>query len=300
MRNRFRLRILVSAVVLALAGSVAIGSVAGVGANAATPPGPRTIYISVANRYLTMPHQITAGQYYVQVRTSDPRSVVQVVRAPAGYTPRQYINAATLWIARANSAADPTAAYMAFVNSVTSVGGAVVTRGNVSAFATGFTAGTYWLYEDTYDRPTHLARISVLTVVGKPPVQTHPTGVGVVRFWSPAGGPTMPATLPRTGLLLGIGSYALNSLTIAKLLPGVTNADLNTRGVCFPGGIAQPTKDCFVAGFSQDLGGKVSRGASVFWYYRLAPGDYVAGNIAPDQYFNRPFWMGWYARFTVS
>jgi hypothetical protein len=289
---------LVSAVVLALAGSVAIGAVAGVGANAATP-GPRTIYISVANRYLTMPHQITAGQYYVQVRTSDPRSVVQVVRAPAGYTPRQYINAATLWAARYNSGADPTAAYTAFVKSVTSVGGAVVTRGDVSAFATGFTAGTYWLYEDTYDRPTHLARISVLTVVGRPPVQTHPTGVGVVQF-SATGGLTLPATLPRTGLLLGIGGTPLNSMTISKLLPGVTNADLNTRGVCFSGGVAPPTKDCFVAGFRQDLGGKVSRGASVFWYYRLAPGDYVTGNIAPNAYYDRPFLAGQYARFTVS
>ena len=139
MRNRFRLRILVSAVVLALAGSVAIGAVAGVGANAATPTAPRTLYISVASRYLTMPHRITAGQYYAQVRTSDPQAFVQVVRAPAGYRPRQFLAAATLWNTRYNNGADPRAAYAAFVKSVTWVGGASVTRGAVGAFATGFT-----------------------------------------------------------------------------------------------------------------------------------------------------------------
>jgi hypothetical protein len=291
---------LVSAVVLALAGSVAIGAVAGVGANAATPTAPHTLYISVANRYLTMPHRITAGQYYVQVRTSDPRSVVQVVRAPAGYTPRQYLNAATLWNTRYQGGADPRAAYTAFVKGVISVGGAVATPGAPGAFATGFNAGTYFVYEDTYDRPTHLARISVLTVVGTPPAQIHPTAAGVVRFSTTTGGLTLPATLPRSGWLLGIGGAPLNSLTVAKLLPGITNADLDGDGVCFPGASVPPSKDCFVNDFSLDLGGKVSKGASVFWYYRLAPGDYVTGNIAPSAYYDRPFLDGWYARFTVS
>jgi hypothetical protein len=38
----------------------------------------------------------------------------------------------------------------------------------------------------------------------------------------------------------------------------------------------------------------------VFWYYRLTPGDYVTGNVAPSAYFDRPFVDGWYARFAVS
>jgi hypothetical protein len=300
MRIGFRLRVLVSAVVLALTGSIAAGAAVGVQATGATPTAPHTLYVSVANRYLTMPHRVAAGQYYLQVRTSDSRSVVQVVRPPAGYTTRQYLAAATLWRTRYASGADPRAAYTAFVRSVTSVGGAVVTRGGVGSFATGLTAGTYWLYEDTYDVPTHLARISVLTVVGTPPAQTHATAAGVVRFSTTTGGLTLPASLPTSGWLLGIGGAPLNSLAVRKLVPGVTKADLDTRGVCFPGGIAPPTKDCFVQGFALDLGGKVSAGASVFWYYRLAPGDYVTGNIAPNAYFDRSFLDGWYARFTVS
>ena len=40
-----------------------------------------------------MPHRIAAGQYYFQVRTSDSRSVVQMVRPRAGYTPRQFLDA---------------------------------------------------------------------------------------------------------------------------------------------------------------------------------------------------------------
>ena len=299
MRNRFRLRILVSAVVLALAGSVAIGAVAGVGANAATPTAPHTLYISVANRYLTLPHRITAGQYYAQVRTGDPQSFVQVVRAPAGYTPRQFLAAATLWNTRYNSGADPRAAYAAFVKCVTWVGGASVTRGAVGSFATGFNAGTYFLYEDSYNHPTHLSRISVLTVVGTPPAQIHTTAAGVVRFGTGPMGLTMPATLPRAGWLLGIGSY-LNNLQISKLAPGVSQADLDADNICFTRGMAPPTKNCFVQG-GASLTGKVSKGASVFWYYRLTPGNYIAGDTAPNACYDRPFSnFNLFTRFTVS
>jgi hypothetical protein len=297
MRSKFRLRVLVSAVVLALAGSVAIGTVAGVGANAATPTAPRTLYISVANRYLTMPTRITAGQYYAQVRTTDPLAHVQVVRAPAGYTPRQFLDAGTRWNTASNSAAP--AAYAAFVKSVTWVGGASTTRGAVGSFATGFNAGTYFLYEASHNVPTHLSRIKVLTVVGTPPAQIHPTAAGVVRFGKGPMGLTMPATLPRAGWLLGIGSY-LNNLEIVKLAPGVTQADLDADNICFTRGMAPPTKDCFVQGGAY-LGGMVSKGASVFWYYRLTPGEYIAGDMAPGQYYDRPFSnFNLFTRFTVS
>jgi len=246
-----------------------------------------------------MPHRVAAGQYYFQVRTTDARSSVQVVRPPAGYTPRQFLDARTHWAAVYNSNKPPLVAYTAFVRSVIFMGGAQVARGGVGSFATGLTAGTYWLYEDTYNGPTHLSRIAVLTVVGTPPVQTHATAAGVVRF-STTGGLTLPANLPTSGWLLGIGGAPLNTLTIAKLRPGVTQADLDTFGVCFTWDSppAPENKDCFERRL--DFGGKVSAGASVFWYYRLPPGEYVAGNIAPTDLFDRPFFVGAYARFTVS
>jgi len=181
-----------------------------------------------------MPHRIAAGRYYVQVRTSDPRSSVQVVRPPAGYTPRQFLDAKTHWSAAYNSNKPPLAAYTAFVRSVIFMGGAEVARGGVASFATGFTAGTYWLYEDTYDGPTHLSRIVVLTVVGTPPVQRPFSTVGLVRFY-PGGVLTMPGHLPTAGWLMGLGGAPLNTLSIYKLLPGVTQADLDTFGVCFTG-----------------------------------------------------------------
>ena len=100
-----------------------------------------------------------------------------------------------------------------------------------------------------------------------------------------------------------MGGAPLNSLSILKLAPGVTQADLDTFGVCFTGDNPPDpllNKDCFEPG-GMDLGGNVSAGASVFWYYRLAPGDYVAGNVGRTQYFDTPlFSFGWNVRFTVS
>jgi len=241
MRTGFRLSAVVSVVVLALTALVPAGAAAGAQAAVAptpavaavvTPSAPHTLYVSVANRYLTMPHRIAAGTYYVQVRTSDARSWVQVVRPPAGYTSRQFLAATTLWRSRYNSGADPRAAYAAFVRSVSFVGGADVARGAVGTFAQGFTAGTYWLYEDSHEGPTHLARIVVLTVVGTPPAQTPVPAVGLVRF-SATAPPTLPGHLPGAGWLKAIGGAPLNSLEILKLRPGVTQADLDTFGVCF-------------------------------------------------------------------
>ncbi|MEO6144921.1 MAG: hypothetical protein ABIP19_13165 [Dermatophilaceae bacterium] len=303
-----RLRVSVSAVVMAMTMSIAVAATTAtvaattttataVPAAAVTPSAPHTLYVSVANRYLTMPHRITAGQYFFQVRTSDPHSVVQMVRPPAGYTPRQFLAAGTLWSSRYNSGADSRAAYTAFVKSVTFVGGASVARGGVGAFATGLGAGTYWLYEATYEVPTHLARIVVLTVVGTPPAQTTVSPVGVVRF-SAAGAVTLPANLPVAGWLKGIGGAPLNSLWTTKLAPGVTKADLDTPGVC-DADIVNPTKDCYQPGGVR-LGGHVSAGASVFWYYRMPPGDYTAGSMGPSALFDRPYLFGSYTRFTVS
>jgi len=312
MRDRFRLSVVFSVVALALTGLVPAGAAAGAQPAAAppasvaavvTPSVPHTLYISVANRYLTMPRRIVAGRYYVQVRTSDPRSSVQVVRPPAGYTPRQFLDARTHWGAVYNSGKPPLAAYTAWVRSVTFMGGAEVARGGVGTFATGFGAGTYWLYEDTYDGPTHLSRIVVLTVVGTPPVQTPFSTVGLVRFYPTTFAVTMPVRLPTAGWLMGLGGAPLNTLSIRKLLPGVTKADLDGFNVCFQEGPPDPllNKDCFERGAGVDFGGKVSAGASVFWYYRLPPGDYVAGNIAPTEIFDHPFYdFGRYVRFTVS
>lgn len=306
MRTGSRLLVVVSAVALAMTMSIAVGATGaaattvtttGVTATAVTPSKPHTLYVSVANRYLTMPHRIAAGQYFFQVRTSDPKSFVQMVRPPAGYTPRQFFAAATLWKARYNSGADPRPAFSAFVKSVTFVGGAAVAHGGVGAFATGLNAGTYWLYENTYEGPTHLARIAVLTVVGTPPAQTLVTAVGLVRF-SAEGTVTMPANLPRAGWLKGIGGAPLNSLSTGKLMPGVTKADLDTDGVCFFDVV--PTKSCWEPNAGAVLGGHVSAGASVFWYYRLVPGDYTAGSLGTGPWFDRPAWVGSYTRFTVS
>jgi hypothetical protein len=312
MRNRFRQSVVVSVVALALTGLVPAGAAAGAQTAAVTPASvaavvtpsvPHTLYISVANRYLTMPHRIVAGRYYVQVRTSDPRSSVQVVRPPVGYTPRQFLDARTHWGAVYNSGNPSLAAYTAWARSVTFMGGAAVARGGVGTFATGFSAGTYWLYEDTYDGPTHLSRIVVLTVVGTAPVQTPFSTVGLVRFYPTTFAVTMPVTLPTAGWLMGLGGAPLNTLSIRKLLPDVTNANLDGFNVCFTEGPPDPllNKDCFEPGAGLDFGGKVSAGASVFWYYRLAPGDYVAGNIAPTEIFDHPFYsFGRYVRFTVS
>ena len=306
MHHRFRLSVVVSAVALALLGLAPAGAAAGAQALAAphaavaavvTPSRPQTLYISVANRYLTMPHRIVAGRYYVQVRTSDPHSIVQVVRPPAGYTPQQFLAARARWGVVTN-----LATYRAWVRSVTFMGGAAVARGGVGAFATGFSAGTYWLYEDTYQGPTHLSRIVVLTVVGTPPVQTPFRTVGLVRFFPTTFAVTMPAHLPTAGWLMGLGGAPLNSLSIVKLLPGVTKAELDTDGICRVSQIAfpPPTKDCFQPG-GMDLGGEVSAGASVFWYYHLTPGDYIAGNVGPTEIFDHPFYDGnRYTRFTVS
>jgi hypothetical protein len=299
MGNGFRLRVVVSAVALALMASITAGAAAGVPATAATPSAPHTLYISVANRYLTMPQRIAAGQYYFQVRTSDPRSVVQMVRPPTGYTPRQFLDARTRYMTAMSTKADPRAAFTAFVKSVIFVGGAAVARGGVGAYATGLNAGTYWLYENTYGGPTHLARIAVLTVVGTPPAQTPVSAVGVVRFGD-GGAPTMPANLPAAGWLKGLGGTApLNSLTMTKLAPGVTKVDLDGYGVCFGQAPSFPTKHCFEPG-GMDPSGYVSAGASVFWYYRMPRGDYIAGNMGPSALFDIPFWNGIYTRFTVS
>jgi len=318
MRNRFRPGALATALVLALTAFVPAGPAAGARPAAApaapaaavaavvTSPAPRTLYISVANRYLTMPHRIAAGKYYIQVRTSDARSSVQVVRPPAGYTPRQFLDARTHWGAVYNSNRPPLSAYTAFVRSVTFMGGAKVARGGVAVFGTGLTSGTYWLYEDTYDGPTHLSRIVVLTVVGTSPAQIQPPRgrrASLVRFSTTGGLALYPATLPTSGWLLGIGGTPLTTLTIARLRPGVTKADLDGYNVCFWHGAPDPihNKDCFVRGAGLDFGGKLSAGASVFWYYRLPRGQYVAGNIAPTEIFDHPFYdAGRYARFTVS
>jgi len=315
MRNRFRPGALATVLVLALTASVPAGPAAGARpaavpaapaaavAAVVTSPAPRTLYISVANRYLTMPHRIAAGKYYIQVRTSDARSSVQVVRPPAGYTPRQFLDARTHWGAVYNSNRPPLSAYTAFVRSVTFMGGAKVARGGVAVFGTGLTSGTYWLYEDTYDGPTHLSRIVVLTVVGTSPAQIQPPRgrrASLVRFSTTGGLALYPATLPTSGWLLGIGSN-LNNLDIVKLAPGVTQADLDTRGVCFQGGMAPPTKNCFEQSGGARLLGKVSKGASVFWYYRLAPGNYIAGDNAPSAYYDRMFADShYYVRFAVS
>ena len=310
MHNRFRLSVVVSVVALALTGLVPAGAAAGAQpavapsasvAAVVTPSVPHTLYISVANRYLTMPHRIVAGRYSVLVRTSDPRSSVQVVRPPAGYTPRQFLDARTRWGAVYNSGNPPLAAYTAWVRSVIFMGGAAVARGGVGTFATGFSAGTYWLYEDTYQGPTHLSRIVVLTVVGTAPAQTPFATVGLVRFLPTTFAVTIPTRLPTAGWLMGLGGAPLNSLSIVKLLPGVTKAELDTDGVCsaFDGALA-PTKDCFPPG-GMDLGGEVSAGASVFWYYHLTTGDYIAGNIGPTELFDHPFYdFNRYVRFTVS
>lgn len=308
MRNKFGLSSMVSVVALTLTAVLPAAGAAGAQSSAVppaavatvvTPSPPRTLYISVANRYLTMPHRIAAGRYYVQVRTSDPRSTVQVVRPPAGYTPRQFLDAKTRWSKVYNSNTDPLAAYKAFVRSVTFMGGAQVARGGVSAFATGFSAGTYWLYEDTYQGPTHLARIVVLTVVGTPPAQAPFPTVGLVRFYPTTYAVTMPGHLPAAGWLMGLGGAPLNTLSIVKLMPGVTNADLDTDGIC-NADFATPTKDCYQDG-GMDLGGEVSAGASVFWHYHLTPGDYIAGNVGPTEIFDHPFYdFNRYTRFTVS
>ena len=143
---------------------------------------------------------------------------------------------------------------------------------------------------------------TVLTVVGTPPAQTPFVTVGLVRFFPTTFAVTMPAHLPTAGWLMGLGGAPLNSLSIVKLLPGVTKAELDTDGICRVSQIAfpPPTKDCFQPG-GMDLGGEVSAGASVFWYYHLTPGDYIAGNVGPTEIFDHPFYDGnRYTRFTVS
>jgi len=285
-------------VAVALTTSIAAGA-AGVSASAVTLSAPHTLYISVANGYLTMPHRIAAGQYYFQVRTRDTNTVVQIVRAPTGYTPRQFLDARTRYVTALRAKADPRAAFTAWVKSVTFVGGVAVARGGVGAFATGLRAGTYWLYGNATGGPTHLARIAVLSVVGAFPAQTPVSSVGVVRFGD-RGAPTMPANLPTAGWLKGLGGTApLNSLTMVKLAPGVTTADLDGFGVCFGKSPFPPTKECFESP-GMHPSGYVSAGASVFWYYRLPRGDYIAGNMGPSALFNIPFWDGVYTRFRVS
>lgn len=311
MRHGLRLTGLTSSVAFVLMASVIPGAT--VGAQAAVAPrasltaavapvAPHTMYVSVANRYLTMPHRILAGTYFVQARTTDANSVVQFVRAPAGYTPRQFLNAFTRWNTVYNTGGDPRAAYQAFVHSVTFVGGADVNRGGVGTFAQGFTAGRYFVYEATYTGPTHLARIVELTVVGTPPVQTPVPYVGVARIG--LGAPSLPSRLPASGWLKAIGIAPLSSLLFVPLRPGVTKTDLDTPGICDSADIGiPPTKACFDPSKpAPRLGGMISAGASVFWYYRVVAGDYITGNVARTDVFDVPFYENpqAYARFTVS
>lgn len=145
-------------------------SAAGHAVPAAVLPGvSRTLYVTTAAGRVEVASRLAPGRYYVQLRTRDTKSSrLQVVKAQPGYTIAQYVADWARYEAKVAAAdlAGAQAELDAITRKVTFYGGASVEPGGLGQFGTYFGAGTYWLYEDRNDGPTHANRIHTLVMTG--------------------------------------------------------------------------------------------------------------------------------------
>jgi hypothetical protein len=254
-----------------------------------------------------MPSRLVAGTYLVKVTTRDAQSEVQVVRPSRSLTTAAFAARWARWYSLTNHGKDSRAAFQTWRTSATFVGGAWVvprattshaqTPGGVGTFQITLNPGRYWFYADN-------AKIKTVTVVGaaRPALPApNPTVVrfGAFRFGAFGGtSVSLPATIPSSGWMKGIGTPGILSVLWAqRLLPGITAADL--RDSC---GFDQmpANKTCFARGSFVQLGGSVSAGASALWRYRLPPGRYVVGNGGQLSTFDVPFNLGSVSVVTVA
>lgn len=285
-------------------------------ATAATPTTtarPRTIYISLSHDIVTMPTTVRAGTYYVQVRTTDARNGVTVVRPPSTLTPSTFYARWQAFYDQYNASKDASAALHRYRTSATFVGGAWTTRGHVGAFAIRLNPGRYWFFTADGSDPLGAqvghayrrdpAHVKVVTVVGPAAPAVAVPVVGVARIGSVVAATStvaLPSTLPSHGFLLAVGVRGgglTGGLWAERVRPGITDAELHD-GTCLDDGLP-PAKDCF-DGPVVTLGGAVSPGASAWFYYALPPGDYAVGSSDHSQYFDRFFFQGLVQRVHVS
>ncbi len=154
------------------AGAQPVSAATGVSAAApaAVLPGvSRTLYVTTAAGKVEVASLLAPGRYYVQLRTRDTTSSrLQVVKAQPGYTTAQYVGDWARYEAKrtAGDVAGAQAELDAINRKVVFYGGASVEPGGLGQFGTYFGAGTYWLYEDRYDGPTHANRIKTVVMTG--------------------------------------------------------------------------------------------------------------------------------------
>lgn len=280
-----------------------------------TPPAatarPRTIYLSLSRDIVTMPSTVSAGTYYVQVRTTDARNGVTVVRPPSTLTPSTFYARYSAFYAAYNANQDPTAAMHRYRTSATFVGGASTTAGQVGAFAIRLNPGRYWFFSAGGSDPLSWAKggslrlnpahVKVVTVVGSVTPAVAVPIAGVARFgidWKASTSVVLPSALPRAGFLLAVGGPALaGGMWATRIVDGVTDTELHD-GTCLADGLP-PTKQCFY-GPMFTIGGAVSPGASAWFYYRFPPGDYAVGSNDHNALFDHYFFMGMVQRVHVS
>jgi hypothetical protein len=270
---------------------------------------PHTIYISLSHDVVSMPSTLRAGTYYVQVRTTDARNGVTVVRPPSTLTPATFYARYRAFDTVYDASRDPSAALHRYRTSGTFVSGASTVAGKVGAFAIRLTPGRYFFFTAGGSDPVSLTRsgaldarhVKVVTVVGPAAAPVAVPTVGIARFdlvWPRSTSVTLPSTLPRRGFLLAVGGRGLTGgIWAQRLLPGVTDTELHD-GTCLADGLPAP-KVCF-DGTMATLGGAVSPGASAWFYYDLPPGDYAVGSGDHTQYFDSYFTMGLVQRVHVA
>lgn len=283
---------------------------------AATPTAtvrPHTIYISLSSDIVTMPTTLRAGTYYVQVRTTDARNGVTVVRPPSTLTPSTFYARYRAFYDQYNAGKDASAALHRYRTSATFVGGASTTAGHVGAFAIRLNPGRYWFFTADGSDPLgarvgtgfrlNAAHVKVVTVVGPaaPAVAVPVVGVARLGATTPSRSTVvLPATLPGQGFLLAVGVRGeglTGGMWAQRVRAGITDAELHD-GACLNDGLP-PELDCF-DGPVVAIGGAVSPGASAWFYYRLPPGDYAVASNDHSQYFDRYFFQGLVQRVHVS
>ncbi len=151
--------------------------------------------------------------------------------------------------------------------------------GGPGTFAITLSPGRHWFFAsingDVFGTPSsRIRQVTVVGTVNRAPVPT----AAVARFaYARGASVTLPRTLPTHGFVLGIGARGLlSTLVFSKLLPGITDAELNDGTTCISDGLPV-TKQCFAPVRHSFDGGAVSGGASALWYYSLPPGDYPVG-----------------------
>lgn len=287
-----------------------------------TEAGIKTLSVTVLGTDVTVPTQLAAGTYVVQVSTPDPHDngTVQVARPGDGLTREKFL--------RLQKEAQPPseddvaafrAAYRRWRTSATFLGGGTAqptrvkgnvrnpTPGGVGTFAVTLEPGRYWFYAG-YGGMAYGAAGSIREVTVSGPVEDATSSLPVVadvQFSpTPLDVPVqMPAVIPQRGFLRATGAPGyVGTLGLASLAADVTDAELADRRTCSVGDNPSrlPVRNCFTSVGNIEFLGGVSAGHAAYWYYDLPPGDYAASQLTGDGWMESPNFWGVYARVRVQ